>query len=316
MSGLRMTHHSKLALAVGLSVGLALTGTGVAVASWSTTSPATGSVTAATASTGAIGGASALDSVVYRAIATPSVATLTLTNTGVTPLSLTLTGSATGSATLPGLITLSVWAQVAGSCGTVIPTTGVTTALLSSPTFTLPAGAQSAAAGATVTFCAATALGSTTIPASQGLQVAETITLTGAIGNWTTSSSTTFGQSVYRVGNPTAPVCKQNNVSYGLLTQQAATISWTAPTVPSGTVSYSIVDASTFAVVSGVTVSGTSAQFVNGNLNAASENLLVRAKDSALGTTSSGLAFTLSQASGLLGLIAVSASCVTPAVTP
>jgi hypothetical protein len=299
-----------------LAVGLALGGTGLAAATWSTTNSATGSVTAAALSTGAIGGAAALDSVIYRAVGTPSIATLTLTNNGIAPLALTLTGSPTGSATLAGQITLSTWAQVAGSCGAVVPTSGTSAALLSSAIFGLPVSAQSAAAGATVTFCAATTFGGATIAASQGFQLAETITLAGAVGTWTTRSSTTFGQSVYQVGNPTVPVCRQANIPYGLLTQQAATISWTAPGVPSGTVSYTVVDATTLTAISGVTLSGTSARFVNGNLNAASENLLVRAIDSALGTTSSGLAFTLSQASGLLGVAAVSASCVTPAVSP
>jgi hypothetical protein len=318
MSARRMSSHSKLILAAGLAVGLALGGTGLAAATWSTTNSATGSVTAAALSTGAIGGAAALDSVVYRAAGTPSIATLTLTNNGIAPLALTLTGSSTGSATLAGQITLSTWAQVAGSCGAVVPTTGTSAALLSSATFGLPVSAQSAAAGATVTFCAATTFGGATIAASQGFQLAETITLAGAVGTWTTRSSTTFGQSVYQVGNPTVPVCKQAVIPYGalLLQQQSATISWTAPSVPTGTVSYTIVDATTLAVVSTVTVSGTSATFVNGNLNAASENLLVRAKDSALGTTSTGLAFTLSQTGGVLGLLAVSASCVTPAVSP
>lgn len=313
-----MSPHSKLAIAIGLSIGLALTGTGFAFASWNTSNSAAGSVTAAAASTGALGGASALDAVVYRATGTPTVATITLSNTGVTPLALTLTGTFTGSATVAGLISLSTWARVAGSCGTVIPASGVTTALLSSTTFGLPAIAQSAAAGTTVTFCAATVLGvSTSIVASQGLQISETLTLAGAVGNWTTGSSATFSQSVYRVGNPTVAVCKQAVIPYGaLLQQQSATISWTAPGVPSGTVSYTIVDATTFAAVTTVTVSGTSAVFLNGNLNAASESLLVRATDSALGTTSSGLAFTLAQSSGLLGLFSVAASCVTPAVSP
>lgn len=313
-----MSSSIRIAIAASLTVVLALGGVGIASATWTASNAAAGSVSAAAVSTGPIGGVTGLDAVVYRATGTAVVATLTLTNTGAAPLALVLNGSNTGSVTLAGLITLSTWAQVAGTCGSVIPSSGVSAALLSSSTLTLPAAAQSAASGATVTFCAATSLSaSTTIAVSQGLQLAETITLAGSVGNWTAASATTFTQSVYRVSNPTVAVCRQSNVPYGIVQQQAATISWTAPSVPSGTVSYTIVDATTFAAVSGVTVSGTSATFVYGNLIAASENLLVRAKDSALGTTSSpGLAFTLSQSSGLLGVVSVAVNCVSPAVSP
>jgi hypothetical protein len=313
-----MSRRLRVVVAVALTAFLVLAGTGIATAAWNAANSTSGSVSAAAQSMGALGGTAALDDVYLSVADAPAIATLTVTDTGATPLGYALTGTVTGTAALASQVTLSLWSPGAAGCGTAIPASGVSSAALSSPGFTLPAAARSAAPGTTVTVCAATKLAPTAIASLQGAQIVSTLTMTGNVGNWITRSSASFTQSTYKMAEASALTCQQE----GWPLPTKATLSWEASPGASGTVSYRIVDASNPAVV---IVSAQSARTVTlsyGALTGSSENLLLQSRDSSYGVFSAGIPLSLKQGlthngyavQGLTGN-GYSVTCVTPAAS-
>ncbi len=313
--------RAKIASAIGIVAFFVLAGTGVAAASWTASSGATATVSAATTAmtltpssgtatldTGAtpykFAGAATNSPVFLRSVA--------LKNTGTAPLTYALSvadSAGNALAAVASAITVTLWTS-STACTTTVGTGSTIGTLATLPG--IPSTAATQAPGVSATLCILTKL-NTTVAQSQGLSVTAVFTVTGTVGMsaWNTNASdTAFTQVVYRIGSPANPVCRQAG---GI--NSTATISWTAPSVSGGTITYSIVDQTTGAAVSGATISGTTAQFNYSDLSGASETVLVKATDSVYGTVSTGLPFSLSQSGGLLGIVFTSVSCVSPAAS-
>ena len=289
-----MSVRGRLAAIAGLSVFLVLAGTGIARAVWTAATSTTGTVSAATTSFTIAGTNSLTTQYKFAGAATNSptiVRTMVVANTGTDPLSYTLSvNGVTGNALAPQ-ITLTLW-TTAGTC-LAGPGAGSTTGTLAVPP-PLPSAALSAAPGVVFTLCASTRLNST-IPASQGMSVTPTLTITGAVGsNWTASTSdAAFTQSVYQMINPSSLVCTQGPGKH-------VTLNWAAPTNTgsTGAVTYQIVDANNSSVVLVPFQSATTATIRASDLNGMTEDLLVQATEALYGSTSAGIPITLSQTGG------------------
>ena len=289
-----MSLRGRLAAIAGLTLFLVLAGTAIASAVWTAATSTTGTVSAAATSLTIAGTNSLTTQYKFAGAASNSptiVRTTVVANTGTAPLSYTLSVSGvTGNALAPQ-VTLTLW-TMAGTC-LAGPGAGSTTGTLAVPP-PLPSAALSAAPGVIFTLCASTRLNST-IPASQGMSVTPTLTITGTVGsNWTASTSdAAFTQSVYQMINPSSLVCAQGP-------GKRATLSWTAPinTGSTGAVTYRVVDAANNSIVLVPFQSATTATIYAANLNGATENLLVQAKEGLYGSTSVGIPITLGQTGG------------------
>ncbi|MCU1422703.1 MAG: hypothetical protein JWN36_2354 [Microbacteriaceae bacterium] len=285
--------------AVALTAFLTLAGTGVASATWTASSTATTSATAATASVSAAyaSGSPSLNGVVYTAANVATISTVTISNTGTAPLaySLTVTGTATSATTFPlSSAGLAAWTEA--TCAT--PSNWGTFA--APPT--LPAGAASGAASASLQLCLATRFTGTYANA-RGQSIAATVKVTGTVGTWTTSASLPVTQSI-RVGDVAPPTCSTS--LYGLLNTQA-TETWAA--VNGTGVTYRIVYAASGAVVVPTATTATSATFQYTDLAGASNALLIQSMDS-FGSVSAGTPITLTRSSLLsLGVLVFSVGC-------
>lgn len=288
-----MTFRGRLAAITGVSAFLVLAGTGIASAAWTAATSTTGTVSAAATSVTIAGTNSLTTQYAFAGAASNSptiVRTIVVTNTGTAPLNYALAVSGVAGNALAPLVTLTLWTS-AGMCSA--PGFGNTTGTLAVPP-PLPSGALSAAPGVSFALCASTRLNST-IPASQGMAVTPTLTITGTVGStWTTGSSdVAFTQSVYQMVDPTSLVCTPAS-------GKKVTLSWTAPTNTgsTGAVTYRIVDANNSSIVLVPFQSATSATVHPDDVNGATENLLVQAKEGLYGSTSAGIPITLSQAGG------------------
>ncbi len=189
--GMRL--RTRIAAIVGTAAFLVLAGTGAGYAYW-TASSAVAASAQSTGATVALTVPTALTTTYTSSSTGPVIGALTLANTGGAPLGLALTAGST-NASLSGAISLRLWLQTGGNCGTTVPASGVTTGTLAAPP-ALPAGATSAAAGASVVVCAATAF-TGTYATFAGQSTTVTLTLTGSVGTaWRPTATGSFTQSL------------------------------------------------------------------------------------------------------------------------
>jgi hypothetical protein len=229
------TRRSRVTTAVGLVVFLVLAGTSAAQAAWT----ATASSTNATVSTAAISttmtNVDALNTTYDFTGTSPiQVAAVTVKNTGAAPLGYTLSVANTltpSGAALASKIKVSLWPGSTSACAATPPPSALTGTLAALPA--LPAGANSAAAGAQFVLCVATQL-QTTAQASNGQAVTATFTITGAVGtNWKTTAVGTTKQSVaFQIPDVTGIGCDSSQGIFGILA--TATVSWNKLTTASG----------------------------------------------------------------------------------
>ncbi|MCA0250872.1 MAG: hypothetical protein LCH76_01000 [Actinobacteria bacterium] len=188
--------RTRLATAIGASVLFVLAGTGVAYAYW-VAKAGIGATATSTNAAVSLGGSSGLTTTYTATAKGPVITALTLANNGGTPLTLALTAT-NSNATLSGAISLTYWVRSGTTCGSTVPTSGITTGTLAAPP-ALPSGAASANAGASVVICAATSF-TGTYASYAGQSTAVTLTLTGKVGtNWTATSTGTFTQALQSV---------------------------------------------------------------------------------------------------------------------
>jgi len=191
MTGMRM--RTRVAAVAGVVSFLVLAGTGAGYAYW-TASSAVQATAQSTNAAVALTASSALTTTYTSSSTGPVIGALTLSNTGGAPLALALTASNT-NAGLSGAISLRLWLQSGGSCGTTVPTSGVTSGTLAAPP-ALPAGATNANAGASAVVCAATAF-TGTYATYAGQSTTVTFTLTGSVGtNWRPTATVGITQSL------------------------------------------------------------------------------------------------------------------------
>ncbi len=280
----------RIPIAVGIALFMSLAGTGVASAGWSTNQiGATTTITSA-ATTMTVGGSGSL-STAYKfagaASGSPTIIkAIAVANTGSTPLSYVLSLAGVAGNALAPSVGLTLWKSGGTTCGPTVPTTGTTTGTLAAPP-ALPTGTTTAAAGATFTLCAATRL-LTTVAAAQGLSITPTISVTGFVGNWTTSDpDTAFTQSVYRVPEPASVTCTQG----GGKGNPSIQIGWSAPvnSGTSGALTYRIVDSAVPANVLDGPMSTLSSTLKFNDLPAGTYTIYVQALESQYGTSSAGV---------------------------
>jgi len=188
-----MRPRTRFAALLGVVVFLVLAGTGTGYAYWTASSTVTANAGATNAAVTVAGNAGLTTT--YTTTSTgPVIAQLTLGNTGGAPLTLAVSGTNTNAA-LSGQIALRLWLRSGASCGTTIPGSGVTVGTLAAPP-SLPAGATTAAAGASVFVCAATTF-TGTFASYAGQTTTVTLTLTGTVGtNWTATATGAFTQNL------------------------------------------------------------------------------------------------------------------------
>jgi len=189
----------RAAVALGATVVLVGIGSTVGFAAWTATTAKDATVTAA--STGlASTGLSVLATTYKPGLAgvAPAMLTdtapVTVTNTGSTPLGYGL-ASAGGNAALNASITLQVWKAGATCDATTTPAAGATSGSLAAPP-ALPADANAAAVGATVSLCLRTTISAANHSTFAGTSTQPTVSVVGSVGNWTTSTAVAFTQTV------------------------------------------------------------------------------------------------------------------------
>lgn len=187
------------AAALGLAVFLTLVGSGVATAAWTADGVST-TGTARVAATGlTMTGSSALgETWNYNGNPSSTVATidpLAITNTGSAPLGLSL-ALVQKTGTLGALITVTLWKQVNGSCGTTIPSTGTTAGTFDALP-SLPTGATTVTNGTGFVLCVATRPNASK-NSSANKSVQARLALTGTVGShWSvTATDVVFTQTV------------------------------------------------------------------------------------------------------------------------
>jgi len=192
--------RTRVAAIAGVTAFLVLAGTGAGYAYWTASSTVQASAQSTNAAV-SLAASSALTTTYTNASTGPVIGPLTISNTGGAPLGLALTASSTNSG-LSGAISLRLWLQSGGSCGTAVPSSGVTTGTLAAPP-ALPAGATNANPGSSVVVCAATAFtGSYASYAGQSATV--TFTVTGSVGtDWRPTASVNITQSLAQNSNLT-----------------------------------------------------------------------------------------------------------------
>ncbi|MEO7005591.1 MAG: hypothetical protein ABI275_03375 [Terrimesophilobacter sp.] len=189
--------RGKATFTLGLALFIALSATGVGFAAWNTTSTVTASATAATTRL-QITGIDGLNHN-YRK-AGKLVATVTLANTGSAPLTYSLGGTgAVGR--FASSVTLTIWAKTKDPCRAGQGKYLASGTLESPPA--LPAEVISAAPGSKVFLCVMTSLDDVT--GLVGLGVTGTFTISGVVGNWSTSASAVFSQTDIDSQAPSKP---------------------------------------------------------------------------------------------------------------
>lgn len=206
---------------------LTLAGAASAHAYWVANASATSTVKTADPSV-QLGGYAALAVAYTTASPGPLIAPLTVTALGDVPLQLSLSTTST-NASLTAAIRLRTWIRVAGSCGTSIPASGVTTSTLAAPM--LPTGGTSVTGPASVVVCAATDVVDTYSTFS-GQTTTATLTLTGQIPGttWKGTASGAFVQSL-AVSTGATLTCTDTGGGNG----GTATLTWNRPTGLVGT---------------------------------------------------------------------------------
>lgn len=183
----------RVAAVAALVVFSVLAGTGVSHAVWNATVTA-GAAASSTSASVAVTTSGLAASYTSSSATGAVIGEMGLANTGGAPLTLALAATSTNPA-LSGAISVRFWARSAGTCGTAVPSTGVTTGTLAALP-ALPASSASLAAGASSVVCVATAF-TGSASASAGQTTTATLTLTGAVGaNWRPTASATVTQSV------------------------------------------------------------------------------------------------------------------------
>jgi hypothetical protein len=192
-----MSMRPRIFVALGLSVFLALVGTGVAQARWSTEPATVTSLVTAATTSGSLSGSASLTTVLRSLLQSPRIATLNLRNTSSTPLDFTFAVGGVSDADLSSQVNLILWKAGATGCGLLVPTTGAVRGTVRLPPV-LPSGVQSAAANTSLTVCAATQLNALAI-LNQERTLTATFSITGTVpgSTWaTTFSDAPFTQCV------------------------------------------------------------------------------------------------------------------------
>ena len=191
--------RARTAVALGLAVFLTLIGSGTATAAWTADGVSTtGTAQVATVGLTMTGSGSLTRTWNYTGQATSTVAAiipLAVTNTGTAPLNLSL-AVAQKTGTLGALITVTLWKQVNGTCGTSIPTSGTTAGTFDALP-SLPVGATTVTNGTNFVLCVATRPNASRSSTS-GKSVQARLALTGIVGShWTvTATDVVFTQTV------------------------------------------------------------------------------------------------------------------------
>lgn len=221
----RMSFSHKAAIAIGLSLFLALSSTGLSFAVWNTVASITASSSAATTQLSVTGIAGLAHQ--YQTGALSKVAQVTIANQGTSPLGYSL-GIGTATGPLASSIAVTLWPKPAGACTTTPPGSGTTTGTLAAPP-ALPAAASSGAAGTSLNLCILTTLTGTMAGTPPG-SISPTFTITGTVGsNWTVARATSVTQTVaLEVAPPGTPVLLDGG-------RNSLTFVW-APSVGNGTV--------------------------------------------------------------------------------
>ena len=294
--------RARVAIAAGVAAFLVLVGTGAASAGW--TAPgvnASASASGATTSMTLGGSAALATQYKFTGGASPIVVKpLTVANIGSAPLTYSLAVSGVADNPLAASVKLTLWRSTGATCAATPPTTGSTVGTLAAPP-ALPADANSAASGVSLTLCAATQL-TTTTAASQGRSVTPTISVTGQVGGWSTSATdAAFAQSVYQVPDATALTCTPVRAN---LFSQVVTLAWTAPanTGSTGAITYRVVDATNPATVIEAATTSTSVSISYNDLPSNTTALLVQTLEGQYATNSVGLPITLTRGTFLFGL--------------
>lgn len=312
MSGARgRVLQRRLAISAGIVTMLVLSVAGVASASWTTSAGTVTSVSAGTTSltvtgTNALGygyqfgGEESASPVVIKAIV--------VANTGTAPLIYTLAvlnaASNAASTPLAPSITLSLWLQVASSCGTTVPGGATVGTLVAPPA--LPAGTTSAVAGSSFSLCVATSL-KATVAATTGTSVAATFTINGRVGtsNWMTAGSGTFSQA-------SLTLCTQGGGLFGLLGNPVVLTLLTPSGI--GPYSYRLVLASSPMSVVKAAQMGTAINLTSADLSAYGSPVVLRAQASNDGfaTIASTVDQKVSFQPGVANLLLASVTCLAP----
>lgn len=258
--------RSRLTMTIGATVFLTLVGTAGASALW--TAPAVS--LSATVSSGAVGIAqsdfSAL-AVAYNATVRSTTRSVTVTNTGTITAPFTLV---LGTADRNGLATGTVvrtWESATCTANAQVPDKAT-----SSGWTTIPALTGTLAAGAAKTYCVRTTISAAQQSSLAAMSVTGTLTLTSAIGNWSSSTTAAATQTVLDTEAPTAPGTPVASVT----TSTGTTLTWTASTDNVGVVGYEI--------YRGTTLAGTSAtlSFTDSGLTPVTAySYTIKAKDAA-----------------------------------
>ncbi|MFT2817219.1 ricin-type beta-trefoil lectin domain protein [Leifsonia sp. A12D58] len=253
-------------MAIGTTVFLTLVGTAGASALWTT--PAVS--LSATVSSGAVGvtqsGFSAL-AVTYNATVRSTTRSVTVTNSGTITAPFTLV---LGTADRNGLATGTVvrtWESATCTANAQVPGNAT-----SSGWTTIPALTGTLAAGGAKTYCVRTTISPAQQSSLAGMSVAGTLTLTSAIGNWSSSATAAAIQTVLDTDAPTAPGAPVASAT----TSTGTTLTWTASTDNVGVVVYEI--------YRGTTLAGTSAtlSFTDSGLTPVTAySYTIKAKDAA-----------------------------------
>lgn len=302
----RIRQDRRIVIAISAVAFFVLASTGVAFGAWNTSSPVTGSVTAASTSISVAGttglsysyqftGAASLSPVIIKPI--------TVSNTGMTPLTYTLAVTNVTSSAFASQVKLSVWLQVAGVCGVTVPT-GSNTGTLAVPP-ALPAGTTSAASGASFILCAATSM-NTTVAGSNGFTVNSTLTVNGQVGvsNWRTAGSGTFVQN-------SATLCGAGATLLGLLGVPVI-LSWPTP-AGAGPYSYRVIIAGSpgpTIVMPSQTQTSVSIQYANMSSFASPQSLQVQASSDGFATLAMTVNETVTFQPGVIGVLLASVNCV------
>ncbi|MEV8253100.1 hypothetical protein AB0O95_03945 [Rhodoglobus sp. NPDC076762] len=242
-----MRRSTRSAIIAGIAVFLTLV-SGVSFAAWNTSS-----ATSATAATGAValtsattsGGSTitALGSHTYTATNQTVTKPLTVRNTGTVDASI-LSVAISRTGTLAGdQVAVKLWVGKNATCAASNP---VVSSTLAGGTISLSALNVNLAAGGSAIICA-----STSFTGSMTTQAGKTTTATFAINssagtNWIATDSMTpasrsFTQDVAaapKLAAPTNMQCTTRSVYWGAWYESQ--ISWTAPTISSGSLSYEV----------------------------------------------------------------------------
>lgn len=187
----------RASVALGLAIFLVAVGSTAGIAAWTASASKSASVTSARVAVSSTGLANL--AVVYKpglpgpaSASLADVATVSVSNTGTAPLSYSLATSG-GDSAFNQSVTLQVWRGTGCTTSTAVPT-GTATGTLAAPP-ALPADANSAAAGASLSLCMRTSV-TGPVGYAGGGQSSPTVSVVGAVGdNWTAAASAAFTQS-------------------------------------------------------------------------------------------------------------------------